>query len=66
MHITFHSERRKPSHQEAVPSIDDPDIPTAEFTIKGRPMKFVIPSHMKKTQEAKVDPPTQRLKLDWV
>lgn len=46
--------------------VETSNIPTAEFRIKGQQMKFVIPSNISKNHVAKVDPPTQRLKLDWV
>ena len=62
----FTDDTRNSADDEKLTDIQNRNLPTAEFNIKGQPMKFVIPSHVSKKHVAKVDPPTQRLKLDWV
>jgi len=44
----------------------DPHVPTQTFTIQGQKIQLVIPLNMKLTNEHVVEPPNERLKLDWV
>ncbi|KAF6027470.1 hypothetical protein EB796_014232 [Bugula neritina] len=44
----------------------DPHVPTQTFTIQGQKIQLVIPLNMKLSNEHVVEPPNERLKLDWV
>ena len=43
----------------------NPKILTKEYIIRGKPIRLVIPADVQ-GQQANIDPPKQRLKLDWV
>ncbi|XP_067943293.1 echinoderm microtubule-associated protein-like 2 [Watersipora subatra] len=47
-------------------SQEDSKVPTKEFVINGKPVRLVMPSNFQQSSQPIIDPPQQRLKLDWV
>lgn len=57
--------RKKPAHVNPIEMVADDNVPTKDFTIHSQTVRLVVPKDLP-VGGTKIDPPTQRLKLDWV